>query len=1715
MTNANQINEIYEDRKKVKEYYNKLSKELNRDIVISSLEEAQDYLKKLHDLMVYHTENLNDIGQLKKFIHDQLTVGSDSQYSEKLHFLYELIQNVDDCSYQDASNCNLIISFDTQQNTITLEYNELGFTTENVFAISSIANSSKNKDEKKTQIGEKGIGFKSVFGIAHKVLIQSGYFSFSFVTDDFIIPVPEYDDYTYTEGTKLTLYLMENESQNLFSEIMTRYDHGKNIGEYLNDNPVIFLNNLTSICYKNRQNDFIKFSISREQLPSVRFTVEDNVVISVEKKTSRHHDSYTLDCYRFSKDIVYNKAECKSRYPDNDFQEKHHKIIAIALKNEKFKGSVYSFLPTKVKTNVPIIFHIPFKLKASREDIDDQNHNAWYKKTISELQIFTEEMYYQLSELEPKRILNYVPTKSDINIFNQRNTGSACFDKKAFMLMKPTLHSSLITNDRNESFISDYEIFMGEDDEYHCLSELVYVNDIPVDLAQKVLVLLEKNASVISADDSIKLSDYGIKVESKLLNQLSNHYLKSDFNDNQIMELFDTLEINEIRKHINLPVTTNVISRKPQLEIPTDKLKHIYGYRNYKKLFMETQLSKRLESIISITDTYSLKSYKIKDTKEDFIFQSIKPYAEKTSFGFISKLADLQFVKLSFLRDNDYIVTKDTFYYADIVKAIFHFFDIYTKQLDLNGQETMGMSFIRIEGETYDFKHNIKNDTDDPETFINKIHQRNSNSRRLLGNTYNKILRIIDNASVSSNIYLNELLQNANDAEYPSDEPHIFRLEIRNNDLIASYNEKGFTKQDIRAITDIGESTKIHVVESEGKDTKIGEKGIGFKSVFKIASSVEIHSGDYHFSLDKSSPTIPDWIPNQSKQTGTKIVLHLEHKFNHKYKDSELLNLVLGLSKFDEFHFFGKTILVEKKELERTYLINNDVYEYYVFKDIEAVEENALKERRTYKPNELPTQEIQVIFPKDPKNNTKGLIYCGLPTTIETDYPFSINARFELNTSREGIVQNDWNNEMLCLVSLAILKAYDVLKNQIGSDILQYLTAGPIINDDYFSKSYNSLEKRLSTKKLLKNLYSEWIPFNSAIVVDQLEIDVLNAYGETINKNFVTNSSIAKYNKKKLLTQLGVSFHTDKELFDELIEEQGIQNDLLEENQEIREKFFNLVKDYPKKEELFDYFYEHSLVPYKAEGNKIGFININEHLYYSSDKNNSVYSEEDLYYILDTDILDLQTYDAIVAEHDEWKIQKFGNEEFEKYQSKRIAKWINTITDLKERAEKVLSEYNRNPTIMKKAIEQFDYATKQNIVYKLQNGSYQENRYKFSRYQHTDTMFDNAFISEEYWDIATDLNLPFFLDISNSDDYPFGSIDTEEQLEAFLSFDFNYKFSLVYSLIEKEKIYDELLGDNLLRLVRFANGLNLEVLQDCELYDVPVYYDDNPTSIEAISVHCNNITFEIIEDFDTEDADEFSNLIEEIRYDIDSSSKLDYATKESIKAWISHDSIYQTNLKHTLILRTDEGEMIYLGRNIKTEKQVYSIIEEFLRDQFKYSLSFNKAMNFYDRRLMKRIGNNKYDIQDVLDVSERIPPSFKSIEDEKRLLCEPYEFKQVVYGGYAKRCPCCGARVHTELTGFRIAKLRQTYSLEDENYNILVDVPCCQNCFDAFVYADTYEINIDSLIDDGVIDMYVKLGPEIWRPNKFKPRLAHMGLIISMNESLYQFLLEYKSYKED
>ncbi|XP_019748146.1 uncharacterized protein LOC109529281 [Hippocampus comes] len=106
-----------------------------------------------------------------------------------------------------------------------------------------------------------------------------------------------------------------------------------------------------------------------------------------------------------------------------------------------------------------------------------------------------------------------------------------------------------------------------------------------------------------------------------------------------------------------------------------------------------------------------------------------------------------------------------------------------------------------------------------------------------------------------------ELIQNADDNNYPSGSDVVPALAfvVERDCITILNNETGFQEANIKAICDVGQSTK-----GKHKYGYIGQKGIGFKSVFKVTDRPEIHSNGFHLFFDKTCGPmgyiLPHWM---------------------------------------------------------------------------------------------------------------------------------------------------------------------------------------------------------------------------------------------------------------------------------------------------------------------------------------------------------------------------------------------------------------------------------------------------------------------------------------------------------------------------------------------------------------------------------------------------------------------------------------------------------------------------------------------------------------------------------------------------------------------------------------------------------------------------------------------------------------------------------------
>ena len=552
-------NEFYLDKGRTTLDKNKLSelRGVLRSVQRSDLrtiDEHREYislLRKFREAIV-QTASLNG-ENFNTTLASLLSVGADGLYTNELRFLFELIQNVDDCDYENPDDCELRIHFDFNYGTITLEYNEVGFSPENVFSITGIAEAAKNISPDRIEIGEKGIGFKSVFGVADKVLVQSGMFSFMLYENNFTVPEERYDGFSGVSGTKLTLFMKTKNPGNRDDNALARergaicrkiYD--KLVSEYctktalFNKNPILFLNKLTKIKMYFDCFDSLEFTVSKG-LEKTRtpegIDREDGVVIS-SSMSARHRymnkQETTIVCTRYTMPIEYNRDMCVSRYDSKTaFQKKRMQLQAV-IPNPEYvsevgSGALYSFLPTQVKTTVPVSCHIPFKLDSSRENVDDQGENAWFKHSRDEFARMLRFMYIDYARLVKNEILTYVPqARGHFFAIDKNNDKLLCLKSNVY-LGSAFLQERILYTEENH-FVSAAEAFSFHPDEN--------IAD-PISL----YLLLNYNKELFIAPGKCNVSLYGIEVMKDALYQLFARAMQMQVAVQEALDILDSSNV--------------------------------------------------------------------------------------------------------------------------------------------------------------------------------------------------------------------------------------------------------------------------------------------------------------------------------------------------------------------------------------------------------------------------------------------------------------------------------------------------------------------------------------------------------------------------------------------------------------------------------------------------------------------------------------------------------------------------------------------------------------------------------------------------------------------------------------------------------------------------------------------------------------------------------------------------------------------------------------------------------------------------------------------------------------------------------------------------------------------------------------------------------------------------------------------------------------------
>lgn len=412
--------------------------------------------------------------QIKDNEYEGIYIFLSNIYSNLTHFIYETIQNADDCNakYYKLSLFN---------DRVEIRHNGEPFTIEDIKSITNIKGS-----KKKNKIGYKGIGFKSVFVISNRPAIYSA--NYNFEIEDYIVPIAiEAEGISKKHNETLIVLPFKNDIN-----VNKVYEMIKDKLQSLNVREFIFLNNIVNLT----------FMVNNKNIKSFNKNIQYLSMSNVKKfilKTGDEVMEYLVindECDEFTK-IAFNIKEHESR-------------ISII---PELNSSIYSFFPTEAETKLNFFIQGRYDTSDDRKTIDFvniENNKIILAKTIK---LFEK----CISIFKDLKILN-VNTFKALPIYNK-----TCSENSIYKVFNDVLIKK-IHND---------QVLLTNSDEYCSLENALLAEENIITKIFKT-ELFDKNRKLEWLDDSFKelkdeLLEYGLKVvdEDYIVKNINITYIKN------------------------------------------------------------------------------------------------------------------------------------------------------------------------------------------------------------------------------------------------------------------------------------------------------------------------------------------------------------------------------------------------------------------------------------------------------------------------------------------------------------------------------------------------------------------------------------------------------------------------------------------------------------------------------------------------------------------------------------------------------------------------------------------------------------------------------------------------------------------------------------------------------------------------------------------------------------------------------------------------------------------------------------------------------------------------------------------------------------------------------------------------------------------------------------------------------------------------------------
>mmetsp|Transcript_12075 Transcript_12075/g.31744 ORF Transcript_12075/g.31744 Transcript_12075/m.31744 type:complete len:2231 (-) Transcript_12075:17-6709(-) len=419
--------------------------------------------------------------------------------------------------------------------------------------------------------------------------------------------------------------------------------------------------------------------------------------------------------------------------------------------------------------------------------------------------------------------------------------------------------------------------------------------------------------------------------------------------------------------------------------------------------------------------------------------------------------------------------------------------------------------------------------------------------------------------------FMLEIVQNADDNTYAENTTPWIGFEICEDSIHVANNEVGFSKKSMDKICELCGS------EKRADQVKTGNKGIGFKSVFKVTRAAHVQSNAYRVKFDVDADPlgylVPQWLETPMplglwQECRTHLVLPLLNelrnsingvKLRDRLREAFAPKLLVFLKKLKMLTMVDR-VKEERIELQRSSSGNDRVevtrrvYSLASNTHVPISQETAsflmVTEEKQLEPPILrregmppcKSRSMQLAFQLPSHGSSskddpeRQLVYAYLPMK-HYGLRFLLNADFETTTNREAIDEgNMYNQKTLELFPFLVTRALEKLKKQefppgrkfSGLDWwLKCLPREPEVVDNTFSVPIAQLTGLLQRTPCIPTEHGGLVmPSQAAVCTDPAVTDLLDKLRPRfVKEHLIHRNCTAMYDgdrAKQLQQQLGV-----------------------------------------------------------------------------------------------------------------------------------------------------------------------------------------------------------------------------------------------------------------------------------------------------------------------------------------------------------------------------------------------------------------------------------------------------------------------------------------------------------------------------------------------------------------------------------------------------------------